>query len=162
MRNLYLAFLMLLISVAAVAQNPESTNNQSTYTFIAEDANGNTFDLSIELKDRLVLLELRNVECSICEKNFETLLAISEKYADKISVVSYVDGDQAEWTELRENTDFQWPHVFEGESYAKVTKEKYGVNNLPSYLVIAADGRVIERWDGIDEKKNLLISLNRL
>ena len=75
---------------------------------------------------------------------------ISEIYSEKLTIISISLDTKSRW-ELATNTyDMPWINIRDPKSYGGLAAN-YGVNGIPSYVMISPEGKVIDKWGGFGE-----------
>jgi len=98
---------------------------------------------SEHLKGRLVLLEFWATWCGPCRESIPHLVELKKKYESKgMLLVALSDEPKSKVGPFVEK--YKMPYVVGGG--AKSTLQKYGINSLPTAILIGPDGKVL--WTG--------------
>lgn len=137
--------------------------------FSREGIAGDTIRLS-DFKDKTyVLLDFWASWCGPCLKEIPQLKMIYSAYHKKDFTIIGVSSDEnkQEWVKAVENYEVDsWLHVFsdsepDNNYFPKASDidEMYGVKNIPLYVLIDKKGKVIGKWQHIDDEMFLFLSM---
>ena len=113
------------------------------------DKNGNTTKISDYL-GKYLLLDFWSLSCGPCIMSLPEMKEISEIYSEKLTIISISLDTKSRW-ELATNTyDMPWINIRDPKSYGGLAAN-YGVNGIPSYVMISPEGKVIDKWGGFGE-----------
>lgn len=143
-------FALLAAAVFALTQGPiaQAVEVGETAPEIKADywinMPGSTQSLNPEhLKGRLVLLEFWATWCGPCRDSIPHLIELKKKYEPKgMLLVALSDEPKSKVGPFVEK--YKMPYVIGGG--AKATLQKYGINSLPTAVLIGPDGKVV--WTG--------------
>src|SRR4051794_10172998 len=109
--------------------------------FSLQTLDGKTLDIT-SLKGKVVLLDFWATWCGPCRQAMPELKQLLQKNTGKPLVVVSVSADQDRKTavEYVRTNDMTWTQTWDGQG--KVIAGVFGVESLPSYALIDADGRV--------------------
>jgi peroxiredoxin len=134
------AFLCLLAGGLAASAAPLRIGDP-TPAFNLQTLDGKTITIA-SLKGKVVLLDFWATWCGPCRKALPELKALLQKNTGKPLVLISVsaDGDRKELEEFVHANGMDWPQAWDEKG--KVIGGVFGVSNLPSYVVIDAEGRI--------------------
>lgn len=135
--------------------------------FTATDLQGNKLSLS-DYKGKYVLLDFWASWCVPCRKGNPHLKELYAKYSDKgIEFIGISDDDQAEdkWKEaIAKDGIGAWKHVLRGLKYknnvfdhSNDISDKFGINSLPTKILIDPGGKIIGRYSGEEGPLNEML-----
>lgn len=141
-----------------------SPGNMAT-NFSAMDINGQSLSLS-DYKGKYVLLDFWASWCVPCRKGNPHLLTLYSQYKDKGFEIIGVSDDDTKldaWRKAVEKDGIGvWKHVLRGLDVERVKKgdyknhpneisdSRYGINSLPTKILIDPTGKIIGRYGGED------------
>ena len=138
--RLGVAFLGLLASGLAASAAPLKIGDP-TPAFNLQTLDGKTIT-SASLKGKVVLLDFWATWCGPCRKALPELKELLQKNTGKPLVLISVsaDEDRKALEEFVHANGMSWPQAWDAKGL--VIGGVFGVNNLPSYVVINAEGRI--------------------
>jgi thiol-disulfide isomerase/thioredoxin len=109
--------------------------------FSLQTLDGKALDIA-SLKGKVVLLDFWATWCGPCRQAMPEIKTLLQKYSGKPLVVVSVSADQdmKAPAEFAHANGMTWMQAWDGTG--KVIGGVFGVNSLPSYVVIDADGRI--------------------
>ena len=110
------------------------------------DADGNTKHLSDYL-DKYLLLDFWSSGCGPCIMALPEMKEISETYNEKLIIVSISLDTDVRWKEALKKHDMPWVNIRDPKAYGGLAAN-YGVNGIPSYVVISPEGKIVSKWSG--------------
>jgi len=113
------------------------------------DINGNTVRLS-DYSGKYILLDFWASWCAPCIMAFPELKEVSEIYRDKLTIISIDDEDDAVWKEALAKHEMTWINVRNPKSSGSLS-DKYGVSQIPNYILISPNGKIVDKWMGYAE-----------
>ncbi len=103
---------------------------------------------------KLTLLIFYSPTCSHCQEEIPHIVPVWNKYKSKglkIYSVGY-DGTNSEWNSfIKQFATPEWTHVFETTDVANKPSIKYVVNITPALILIDQQGKIISRFDLLDD-----------
>jgi thiol-disulfide isomerase/thioredoxin len=135
--------------------------------FTALDINGKSLQLS-DFKGKYVLLDFWASWCVPCRKGNPHLKELYAKYQSKgCEVIGVSDDDRNHdaWKKAVDQDGLPWHQVLRGLDIDKKMRgiknesdisEKYGINSLPTQILIDATGKIIGRYGGGGEPHEAL------
>jgi thiol-disulfide isomerase/thioredoxin len=146
-----------------ISQQKSGSPGSMAKYFFAKDVNGNPV-LSKLFKGRYLLLDFWASWCVPCRKNNPHLISVYKKYKGKgLAVIGIADddGDTAAWKRAIETDSVGiWNHVLrglnkiaklKGERNDEDISEKFGVEVIPTMILIDKNGMIIGRYKGADD-----------
>lgn len=113
------------------------------------DVHGRLHHLA-ELKGKPILLDFWFVGCGACKMSEPELKAVTERYKERLSVVSICISPEKVWKKYvaeRPLEGNQWNDLLE---YAGLTAA-YQIRSYPTYVLISPEGIIEEIWNGYSE-----------
>ena len=111
------------------------------------DLQGNIRHLS-EFKGKYILLDFWSSACAPCVASIPEIKEVEEHYKNRLVVVGISDDDEKIWKAFvkeKELKGFQWREKQAGGNSLAI---RYKVKGIPSYILIAPDGKIQTRWSG--------------
>lgn len=113
------------------------------------DLEGNTHRLA-DYKGKYMLVDIWSAGCGPCILALPEMKEIAETYRDKLTVISLSCDREKTWRRASQEHDMTWENLsdLKGKNglYAR-----YGVEGIPSYVLISPDGKVVKKWMGYGE-----------
>lgn len=123
------------------------------------DLQGNVHRLS-DFKGKAVLIDFWSRGCGPCLKALPEMKEISQKYKDRLEVVSISIDDKINWEIASRHHAISWWNLNDLKGnhglYAK-----YDAGSIPRYVFLSPEGEVVEMWSGYG-KGSLLEKLGKL
>ncbi len=111
------------------------------------DADGNLHRLA-EFIGKYILLDFWSAGCGPCVQAIPELQEIARKYAGRVAVVSISQDPKPVWKEFiaeKQLVGNQWNELVDGDTRLGM---RYGVKEIPHFVLIAPDGRIQDVWQG--------------
>jgi len=113
-----------------------------------------------DLKGKVVVLDFWATWCMPCVKSLPDTLAIQNEYAEKnVKVLAITEETRDEVKIFAKEHGLEDLHFFLDRSGN--TNAAYGVNVLPTMIVINAEGKIVARMEGAQTKEDIAIALRR-
>lgn len=108
-----------------------------------------------EFRGKVILLDFWASWCGPCRSALPNLKRLQSAYSgDDFVVVSISeDDDEATWHEFTASRQMTWPQRFDPDG---ALEHQFGVNALPTYVLIGRDGNVIQKIVGEDPAQSLM------
>jgi thiol-disulfide isomerase/thioredoxin len=115
---------------------------------------GSRLDLA-DLKGKPVLLDFWATWCGPCAMQTPVLDRLSRRYRDRgltVVGVNVLDDDHAAARRYAEQKGLSYPILLDDSG---ITQRQYGVNRLPSLVIIDKEGRIVHRTNGFVDEASL-------
>ncbi len=114
--------------------------------FTMNDTAGNPFALS-QLRGQVVLVDFWAAWCGPCRRENPNVVAAYNEFKDKGFTVLGVslDREKADWMKAIEDDQLIWTHVSDLKFWQNSAAKLYGVNSIPSNVLLDKDGIIIGR-----------------
>ena len=110
------------------------------------DLDGNIHHIS-DFKGKFVLLDFWSDGCGPCIMAQPELKAISEKFKDKLEVVSLNIQDRKGWENVSKKHSITW-HNWNDMQGNNGLSALYGVKGIPYFVMISPEGKILDIWSG--------------
>jgi len=110
------------------------------------EIDGNTKHIS-DFLGKYLLLDFWSVGCGPCIMALPEMREISETYSENLLVVSISLDTESRWKLAADTYDMPWINLRDPKSYGGLAAN-YGVNGIPSYVMISPEGKIIDKWGG--------------
>jgi thiol-disulfide isomerase/thioredoxin len=128
--------------------------------FHLSTAQGDEISLA-SLKGKIAVLDFWATWCPPCREALPDLKDLVKKYPpDRFALISVsVDQDEAAWRDYVEKKKMTWLqyHDIKSELY-----HTFDLHVIPTYIVIAGDGSIIERVQGTDPQQSISYRLKNI
>ena len=100
-------------------------------------------------RGKYVLLDFWSGGCKGCLAAFPKLKELHKAYGDKLMIVGInYDTDKGIWKKAVEKWELPWVQISDGMGSSGPVNALYKVTVEPTYILIAPDGKIAERWNG--------------
>jgi thiol-disulfide isomerase/thioredoxin len=108
-----------------------------------------------EYRGKVVLVDFWASWCGPCRNALPNLKRLQSVYGgDDFVVVSVSeDDDENDWRSFTANHQMTWPQQFDSNGNIQ---RQFGVNGLPTYVLIGRDGNMIGKYEGEDPARSIL------
>ncbi|MEL7534684.1 MAG: TlpA disulfide reductase family protein, partial [Bacteroidota bacterium] len=117
---------------------------------VVEDLDGKSYQLS-EFREagKYMLLDFWSLACGPCIMAAPELRAMQAKYPDQLTIVGLsMDTKHEWWQQATERDSITWTNLSDFKGTFGGAGATYGVQGLPTYVLIGPDGKVAHRWTG--------------
>jgi peroxiredoxin len=115
------------------------------FDFTALDQHGNSQKLS-DLKGKYILLDFSSIYCGPCNESIEELRLISQKYKDRVQVVTFSTDPKKDWLKGIKSDNITWLTLNDGRGSYSEPILRYGVDGVPNFVIISPNGIVVDKW----------------
>lgn len=115
--------------------------------FSALDKYGKTVNIS-DTKGKYVLLNFSSIHCPHSEESMSEIDSLSKKYTEKLQVVTFSLDNKRDWLKGLENNINPGLNISDNKGYFSEPVLRYGVLGIPSFVMIAPDGTIVNKWSG--------------
>ena len=104
------------------------------------------------IRGEYTLLDFTAAYCGPCIQAADELVEINKKYSDSLKIVSFTqDAKKDVWLKSLERDNVTWNSIWDGEGRYSETSIKYGVQGIPTFVLINPEGTIIDKWTGYGE-----------
>lgn len=115
------------------------------------DLNGKLHSLR-DYHEKYVLLDFWSMACYPCILAAPELRELNEKYSDRITIIGVnLDTKLELWREATKRDSITWINLSDGKGTFAGAGVAYGINGLPTYILIDPQGTILDRWTGFKE-----------
>ncbi|MDD2794060.1 MAG: TlpA disulfide reductase family protein [Sediminibacterium sp.] len=133
--------------------------------FVAVDQNGNQFSLEQFKGKNYVLLDFWATWCVPCRSESPFLVELNAKFKSKgLQIISIADDDDRKlaWKKaIQDDKTGDWMHVLKGAGTDHDLGKLYGIQPIPTKILIGKDGTILMRYEGTNENKMLMDALTK-
>lgn len=114
-----------------------------------------------DIKGEYALLDFTAANCGPCIQAAEELLEINNDYSDSLTIISFsLDPKKDVWLKSLERNRVAWNSIWDGEGKYSETPIKYGIQGIPTFVLIDPNGIIIDKWSGYG-KGNIVSRLEK-
>ena len=116
-------------------------------------ADANLFDLEgkqsklSDYKGKYILLDFWSTGCGPCIMAMPEMKELAEEYKDRLTIISLSVDNEKAWRIGSASHGFTWLNLSDKPENSGIAA-KYGVDGIPHYVIITADGTVSDTWIG--------------
>lgn len=122
------------------------------------DLKGNVHHLA-DYKGKHILLDFWSSGCGPCIMSLPEMKEIAEQYKDRLAVVSLNTDKKKTWERASKEHEMTWSNLNDLQGTTGLNA-KYGVQGIPSYVLISPEGVVLKKWSGYG-KGSLKLKMRR-
>lgn len=106
-----------------------------------------------EIKGKYTLLDFTSAFCGPCIQAAKELVEINKNYSDSLTIISF-SGDPKKdvWLKSLDRDKVTWTSLWDGKGQFSETSIKYGIQGVPSFVLINTNGIIIDKWTGYDNR----------
>ncbi len=165
------SFVALLCCASVIAQDPKPSVTEQTLLgqpmpdVMVQDLDAKPIKLA-QFKGKPTIITFWATWCSPCIKEMPHFSQLVEEYQGKLQVLAIAVGDTREDTMnfSKKNPRYKFAWLFdpaEDMETSPVTKA-FGLTGLPTNLFLAADGKVVDYWRGLESPEALVKKIQGL
>jgi len=95
------------------------------------------------------LLDFTAAYCGPCIQAADELIEINKGYSDSLKIVSFTQDPKKDvWLRSLERDKVAWNSIWDGKGRYSETSIKYGVQGIPTFVLINPEGIIIDKWSG--------------
>ena len=130
------------------------------HDFEGMNQNGEKVKFS-NIRGEYTLLDFTAAYCGPCIQAADELVKIDKEYSDSLKIVSFTQDPKKDvWLESLERDKVTWNSIWDGQGRYSETSIKYGVQGIPTFVLINPEGTIIDKWTGYREG-NILSRLEK-
>jgi peroxiredoxin len=101
------------------------------------------------IRGTYTLMEFTSAFCGPCIQAADELVEISKTYSNALTLVSFSGDPQKEnWLQSVKRDKVTWNSIWDGKGRYSETAIKYGIQGIPSFVLINPEGKIIDKWTG--------------
>ena len=102
-----------------------------------------------DIKGEYTLLDFTAAFCGPCIEAADELVEINRIYSDSLTIVSFSQDPKKDvWLKSVERDKVTWNSIWDGEGRYSETSIKYGIQGIPTFVLINPKGIIIDKWSG--------------
>ncbi len=106
------------------------------------------------IRGEYTLLDFTAAYCGPCIQAADELVEINNKYSDSLAIVSVTQDPKKEvWLKSLERDKVTWNSIWDGKGTYSETSIKYGIQGVPTFVLINPSGIIIDKWMGYSKNK---------
>lgn len=114
-----------------------------------------------KIRGSYTLLDFTAAYCTPCMQAAEELLMVDSLYSGPLKIVSFsMDPKKEVWLKSVERDRVGWNSIWDGKGRYSETSIKYGIQAIPTYILIDPQGIIIDKWSGY-ERNSLIKRLKK-
>tara|TARA_R110002050_G_scaffold215007_2_gene351149 strand:+ start:1225 stop:2352 length:1128 start_codon:yes stop_codon:yes gene_type:complete len=101
------------------------------------------------IRGEYTLLDFTAAYCGPCIQAADELVEINNEYSDSLKIVSFTqDAKKDVWLKSLERDKVAWNSIWDGNGRYSETSIKYGIQGIPTFVLINPEGIIIDKWTG--------------
>ncbi len=121
------------------------------HDFEGMNQNGEKVKFS-NIRGEYTLLDFTAAYCGPCIQAADELVKIDKEYSDSLKIVSFTQDPKKDvWLKSLERDKVTWNSIWDGKGRYSETSIKYGVQGIPTFVLINPEGIIIDKWTGYGE-----------
>ena len=101
------------------------------------------------IRGEYTLLDFTAAYCGPCIQAADELIEINKKYSDSLKIVSFTQDPKKDvWLKSLERDKVAWNSIWDGKGRYSETSIKYGIQGIPTFILINPEGIIIDKWSG--------------
>lgn len=102
-----------------------------------------------DIRGEYTLIDFTSAFCGPCIQAADELVEISKIYSDSLTIISF-SGDPKKdvWLKSLVRDKVTWTSIWDGEGIYSETSIKYGIQGIPTFVLINPEGIIIDKWTG--------------
>ncbi|KAF2338817.1 TlpA disulfide reductase family protein [Flavobacterium ginsenosidimutans] len=102
-----------------------------------------------DIRGSFTLIEFTSAFCGPCIQAAEELAEINETYSGSLTLVSFsCDPKKEDWLKSVDRDKVIWNSVWDSKGRFSETAIKYGIQGIPTFILINPEGTIIDKWSG--------------
>lgn len=101
------------------------------------------------IRGEYTLLDFTAAYCGPCIQAADELVEINNEYSDSLEIVSFTQDPKKDvWLKSLERDKVAWNSIWDGNGRYSETSIKYGIQGIPTFVLINPEGIIIDKWTG--------------
>ncbi|MBD0833778.1 TlpA disulfide reductase family protein [Aestuariibaculum sediminum] len=101
------------------------------------------------IRGEYTLLDFTAAYCGPCIQAADELVEINKEYSDSLKIVSFTQDPKKDvWLKSLERDKVAWNSIWDGKGRYSETSIKYGIQGIPTFVLINPEGIIIDKWSG--------------
>lgn len=101
------------------------------------------------IRGEYTLLDFTAAYCGPCIQAADELVEINKEYSDSLKIVSFTQDPKKDvWLKSLERDKVTWNSIWDGKGRYSETSIKYGIQGIPTFVLINPEGTIIDKWTG--------------
>ena len=118
------------------------------HDFEGMNQNGEQVKFS-NIRGEYTLLDFTAAYCGPCIQAADELVEINNEYSDSLKIVSFSQDPKKDvWLKSLERDKVAWNSIWDGNGRYSETSIKYGIQGIPTFVLINPEGIIIDKWTG--------------
>ncbi|WP_298239518.1 TlpA disulfide reductase family protein [uncultured Algibacter sp.] len=102
-----------------------------------------------KVRGEYTLLDFTAAYCGPCIQAADELVEINKEYSDSLKIVSFTQDPKKDvWLKSLERDKVTWNSIWDGKGRYSETSIKYGIQGIPTFILINPEGIIIDKWSG--------------